>query len=330
MREAILGVLRERAGAFVSGEELARLMGVSRTAVHKHMAALRAEGYRIESVPRLGHRLLAAPDRVTPAEIRSGLTTAVLGHQIEYRESLASTNELAKQFARAGAPEGLLVIAEEQTGGKGRLGRTWASPPGVGVWMSVVLRPALPPYEAARLTLCAAVAVAAAVRTVAGVPAGIKWPNDLVVDGFQKLCGILTEMEADWDRVNFAVVGVGINVNTPPAAFPPELQGKATSLLAAGGQPVARAALVQAVLAGLEEAYRQTLAGHFDRVLDRWRAFNVTLGRDVRILPVAPDQPELTGVAEDVDADGALVVRLPGGEVRRVVAGEVSLRPATG
>lgn len=329
MRTEILRVLKEAAGGYVSGEELAQRLGVSRTAIHKHMEALRAAGYRIESVPRLGHRLVAAPDLVTPAEVRDGLTTAVLGHRIEYRESVTSTNDLAKELARAGAPEGLLVIAEEQVGGKGRLGRAWASPPGVGVWMSVVLRPPLPPFEAARLTLCAAVAVAAAIRAVTGVPAGIKWPNDIVVQD-RKLCGILTEMEADWDRVNFAVVGIGINVNTPAAAFPPELQATATSLLAAGGRPVPRAPLVRAVLVGLETAYRETVAGHFDRVLDRWRAFSATLGREVRILPVAAGQPELTGVAEAIDPDGALVVRLPDGERRRVLAGEVSIRPLNG
>lgn len=327
MREEILLLLRRQGGSFVSGEELARRLGVSRTAVHKHMAALRAEGYRIESVPRVGHRLVAAPDRVTAAEVRSGLATAVLGRQVEYREQVASTNELAKELARAGAPEGLVVIAEEQTGGKGRLGRRWLSPPGVGIWMSVVLRPPLPPYEAARLTLCAAVAVAGAVRAVAGVPAGIKWPNDVVFQD-RKLSGILTEMEADWDRVSFAVVGIGINVNTPAAAFPPELQATATSLMAAAGRPIPRAPLVRAVLSGLEAACAEAVSGQFDRVLARWRELNVTLGRPVRILPVAPDQPEVAGFAEDVDGDGALVVRLPDGGRRRVVAGEVSLRPA--
>ncbi len=326
MREAILRVLREHAGTYVSGEQLARNLGVSRTAIHKHMEVLRAAGYRIESMPRVGHRLLASPERVTPAEIRDGLTSAVLGHRVEYRESVGSTNEVAKQMARDGAPEGLLVIAEEQTGGKGRLGRTWASPPGVGIWMSVVLRPPLPPYEAARLTLCAAVAVAAAVQVSTGVPAGIKWPNDIVVQD-RKVCGILTELEADWDRVNFAVVGVGINVNTPAADFPPELQATATSLLAEAGRPVARAPLVRAILVGLEEAYLQTLDGHFDRVLERWRLFSATLGREVHILPVNPGQPGYVGLAEDLDPDGALVVRLPDGERRRVLAGEVSLRP---
>lgn len=329
MREDILRVLSEQGGGYVSGQDLARRLGVSRTAVHKHIAALRAAGYQIESVPRLGHRLLVTPDRVTPAEVRLGLTTAVMGRLVEYRPSVTSTNDLAKELARAGAPEGLLAIAEEQVRGKGRLGRAWVSPPGVGVWMSVVLRPPLAPHEAAPLTLCAAVAVAEAIRATTGVPAGIRWPSDIVV-GERKVCGILTELEAEWDRIEFAVVGIGINVNTPPDAFPPDLAMTATSLLAVTGSPVPRAPLVRAVLTRLEAAYREILAGHLDALFARWREYSVTLGRTVRIRPVAAGQPDLIGVAEEIDPAGALVVRLPDGGRRRVLAGDVNGWPAQG
>lgn len=329
MREDILRLLSEQAGGYVSGEALARRLRVSRAAVHKHIASLRAEGYQIESVPRLGHRLLAVPDRVTAAEVRAGLTTALLGRLVEYRTSVGSTNDLAKELARAGAPEGLLVIAEEQTRGKGRLGRAWSSPPGVGIWMSVVLRPPLPPREAAPLALCAAVAATEAIRSVTGAAAGIRWPSDLVI-GERKVCGILTEMEAEWDRIEFAVVGIGINVNTPPEAFPPDLAATATSLWAATGSPVPRAPLVRAVLTRLEAAYRELLAGRLQALLDRWRECSVTLGRTVRVRPTAVGQPELMGVAEAIDPDGALIVRLPDGERRRVLAGDVVGSPAQG
>lgn len=324
--EAVLAALRARRGEYVSGEELADLLGVSRTAVWKHVARLRAAGYPIDAGPRLGYRLAGLPDSVTAPELLDGLATRRLGRMIEFRASVTSTNEVAKRLAREGAPEGLLVVAEEQIGGKGRLGRTWLSPPGVGVWMSLVLRPPLPPYEAPRLTLVAAVAVARAMRDLTGVAAGIKWPNDIVVAD-RKVCGILTELEAEWDRVAFAVLGIGINANTPPQQFPADLQATATSLLAASGQPVRRAALIQAILAGLEEGYDLMLAGRFDAVLVRWRELSATLGRRVRVLPVAPGQPAVAGVAEAVDPEGALLIRLGTGELVRVLAGEVSLRP---
>ncbi|MCG0238332.1 MAG: biotin--[acetyl-CoA-carboxylase] ligase [Firmicutes bacterium] len=234
---------------------------------------------------------------------------------------------MAKARAREGAPEGLVVLAEEQTGGKGRLGRRWHSPPGQGIWMTVVLRPPLPPAEVPRLTLVAAVAVAGAIRQVAGLPVGIKWPNDIVCRD-RKLCGILTEMEADMERVHFAAVGIGINVNQDPAAFPPELRETATSLRAELGAPVDRAALLRAVLAELEAGYDALLAGRFAaEVLPRWRECSVTLGRRVRVTPVVPGAEVLTGLAREVAEDGALILELPDGTLRRVVAGEVSLRP---
>jgi BirA family biotin operon repressor/biotin-[acetyl-CoA-carboxylase] ligase len=321
----LLAAFREAGDRWVSGEELSRKLGVSRTAIWKQMAALRAAGYTLEAQPRNGYRLVGRPDSVAPAEILPGLTTRAFGRQIEYRESVGSTNDLAKQLARAGAPEGLLVIADEQTTGKGRLGRTWTTPKGSALAMTLLLRPQLPPYEAPRITLVAAVAAAEAVRAVTGLPIGIKWPNDLQVQG-KKICGILTEMDAEVERIAFVVCGIGLNVNLPREQMPPEFQETATSLMAELGGPVRRAALVQAVMAGFEEVYALFTAGRFDQVLDRWRALSVTLGQAVRVISVT-GAPDVEGIAEDVDPDGALLVRLPDGELRRVLAGEVSIRP---
>jgi BirA family biotin operon repressor/biotin-[acetyl-CoA-carboxylase] ligase len=325
-RDAVLAVLRQAGAGWVSGEDLSRTLGVSRTAVWKQIEGLRAAGYVLEAQPRLGYRLLSAPDAVTPSEVLPGLSTRRFGRQVEYRESVGSTNDLAKQLARAGAPEGLLVVADEQTAGKGRLGRTWSTPPGSALAMTLVLRPALPPYHAPRITLVAAVAAAEAVRAETGLPAGIKWPNDLQIGG-RKVCGILTEMEAEMERIAFVVCGIGLNVNLDRETMPPEFRETATSLMAELGRPVARAPLVRAVMARFEAAYDQLLAGQFGQVLDRWRELSVTLGRPVLVLSVT-GAPTIEGVAEDVDADGALLVRESGtGTVHRVVAGEVSIRP---
>lgn len=325
--EQVLAVLTQAGGGWVSGEDLSRQLGVSRTAVWKQIEGLRAAGYVMEAQPRLGYRLVGRPDAVTRREILPGLSTRRLGQVIEYRESVGSTNDLAKEMARAGAPEGLAVIADEQTAGKGRLGRAWTTPRGSALAISLVLRPELPPYDAPRITLVAAVAVAEAVRTVTGLPVGIKWPNDLLIEG-RKVCGILTEMDADMERINFVVCGMGLNVNLTQEQFPPEVRETATSLMAAlGGKPVARALLAREILARFEAAYDDLVAGRFEAVLEGWRRLSVTLGQEVRVISVT-GAPTIYGTALDVDPDGALVVRTREGVTTRVVAGEVSLRPA--
>ncbi|MBP2019747.1 BirA family biotin operon repressor/biotin-[acetyl-CoA-carboxylase] ligase [Symbiobacterium terraclitae] len=313
-------------GGWVSGEAISRSLGVSRTAVWKQVEALRTLGYLVEAAPRKGYRLIARPDLITPEEVRTGLATRRLGQVIEYRPAVGSTNDLAKELARQGAPEGLLVLADQQTAGKGRMGRSWATPPGAAIAMSVVLRPDLPPYLAPRITLAAAVAVAEAVRDATGLAAGIKWPNDVQIGG-RKLCGILTEMEAEMDRVAFVVVGIGVNVGLRREQMDPAFRDSATSLALEGASGTRRAALVQAILLRLEQAYDDLLAGRFPHVLDRWRALSVTLGRPVRVLGV-DGQVVVEGVAEQVDEEGALLVRDDGGRVHRVFSGEVSLRPA--
>lgn len=321
----LLALLTAAGDGWVSGAEISRQLGVSRTAIWKHIEALRALGYEVEAAPRKGYRLVARPDLLTPEEVLAGLTTRRLGRAVEYRETVGSTNDLAKALARQGAPEGLLVLAEEQTAGKGRLGRAWSTPHGAAIAMSLVLRPDLPPHAAPRITLAAAVAVTEAVREAAGVAAGIKWPNDVQVGG-RKLCGILTEMEAEMDRVAFVVLGIGLNVTLGRAQMDPAFRETATSLALEGARPVRRAALVQAILARFEAAYDALLGGRFDQVLDRWRTFSVTLGQPVRVLGL-DGQVSLEGVAEGVDEDGALLVRDGAGRVHRVVSGEVSLRP---
>lgn len=321
-RSAILDVLRSRTGQFVSGEELGRQLNISRTAVSKQIQKLRQSGYDIESTASQGHRLRQLPDLLRPEEVCPRLTTRILGSEIHYYSEIGSTNDEAKKCAVAGCPEGTLVITETQQGGRGRLSRGWFSPTAKGIWMSVVLRPPFPPQEAPKCTLMAAVALNRAIREVAGIPCGIKWPNDILCNG-RKLVGILTEMSAEMDAINHIVIGTGINVNIAADEIPPELKEIATSILVEKGAPVSRLDLLIRVLECLEELYLAVKKSGFETVLAAWRRESITLGRMVNV--IAPDK-SYQGKALDIDGDGALLVETGQG-VERVLAGDVSIRP---
>lgn len=321
MRAKILELLRQGAAGYLSGEEVSRRLNVSRTAVWKHIQALKADGYDIEAHSRLGYRLCAAPDLLLPEEIGPWLTTKYIGRQIVYLPSVVSTNTEAKRLAADGCPEGQIVIAEEQTGGKGRLSRGWFSPQGKGIWLSLVLRPPFSPQEAPKCTMLAAVAVNRAIRRVTGVACGIKWPNDILYED-KKLVGILTEMTAEMDAINYVVIGMGINVNIAAEEFPPDLHAIATSLAMAAGHPLSRLQLLAAILEELEQAYQMSIDKGFAPVLDAWRGESVTLGR---MVDVFGQGRKFAGLATDIAADGALLVETPDG-LERVVAGDVSIR----
>ena len=321
-RSAILDMLRSRTGQFVSGEELGRQLNISRTAVSKQIQKLRQSGYDIESTVSQGHRLRQLPDLLRPEEVCPRLTTRILGSEIHYYTEIDSTNNEAKKCAVAGCPEGTLVITEAQQGGRGRLSRGWFSPAAKGIWMSVVLRPPFPPQEAPKCTLMAAVALNRAIREVAGIPCGIKWPNDILCNG-RKLVGILTEMSAEMDAINHIVIGTGINVNIAADEIPPELKEIATSILVEKGAPVSRLDLLIRVLECLEELYLAVKESGFEAVLTAWRRESITLGRMVNV--IAPDK-SYQGKAINIDSDGALLVETDQG-VERVLAGDVSIRP---
>ncbi|WP_141618404.1 biotin--[acetyl-CoA-carboxylase] ligase [Myxococcus sp. AB036A] len=321
--ELILSFLSESGGDYTSGEALSSKLGLSRTAVWKHVEALRAKGYRIEAVSARGYRLVEVPDRLTSLEVGPLLDTHDLGRTIHHHESLPSTNEKAFRLAQDGARHGEVVVAEQQTAGKGRRGRTWVSPPGLNLYFSAILRPGLPPQRAPELTLVAAVALAESLRD-AGVEAAIKWPNDVHIDGL-KVAGILTELSAEPERVHFVIVGVGVNLNSQAEHFPEELRATATSLSLALGQPVHRARFAASLWTRLEEWLDLYLDTGFDAVRARWKALSSTLGQDVL---VRTDRQELRGRAEDIDPSGALLVRTAEGSLERVLAGDVEqLRP---
>ncbi|EGO62668.1 biotin--[acetyl-CoA-carboxylase] ligase [Acetonema longum] len=323
MRTNILALLRRAAGGYISGEEISKQLEVSRTAVWKHIQALKDDGYEIESHPRLGYCLRRSPDILTPEEVRPLLKTALLGREIVYIASIDSTNNETKKLAAAGCVEGTILLTEEQHGGRGRLSRGWFSPFGKGIWLSVVLRPRFLPQEAPKCTLMTAVAVVKAIRKVTGIPCGIKWPNDILYQG-KKLVGILTEMNAEMDAINHVVIGIGINVNIASEELPPDLAALATSLQIETGQPVSRRELLTVVLYELEQAYALVNTQGFDPILEQWRQLSVTLGQKVDVIGL---NNRFSGVAVDIDRDGALLVDTPAGQ-ERVIAGDVSIRPA--
>jgi BirA family biotin operon repressor/biotin-[acetyl-CoA-carboxylase] ligase len=315
--QLVLEMLLESGQDFASGEALSGKLGLSRTAVWKVVNALRDRGYAIEAVPSRGYRLIRVPDRLTALEILPLLETHDLGRTVHAFDSLGSTSEHAFRLAAEGAEHGELVVAEEQTAGRGRRGRTWASPAGKNLYASLVLRPELPPQRAPELTLLAAVAVAETLRGD-GVVASIKWPNDLQVGG-RKIAGILTELSAEADRVHFVVLGIGINLNATASDFPPEVAEQATSVQRVLGRRVNRAAFLARLLRTLEQWLDLHEQQGFEPVRARWRALSSTLGEEVL---VKAERRELRGRAEDIDVDGALLLRTEGG-LERVLAGDV-------
>jgi BirA family biotin operon repressor/biotin-[acetyl-CoA-carboxylase] ligase len=317
--ELVLAFLAEAVDEFVSGEAISDKLGLTRAAVWKHVEALRAQGYRIEAVPARGYRLTAVPDRLTPLELRPLLNTHDVGRVVHWFEEIGSTSDRAKELADEGAEHGEVVIAEAQTSGRGRRGRAWASPPRRNLYFSVVLRPDLPPARAPELTLVASLAICDALRQ-AGVEAGIKWPNDLLASG-KKIAGILTELAAEPDRVDWVVLGAGVNVNTRREDFPEEVRGEATSVLLERGQPAPRVLFAAACFTALESWLDRHAEEGFEVIREAWRERTVTLGREVA---VKVDGRELVGVAEDIDETGALLVRTPAG-VERILSGDVAL-----
>lgn len=315
--EMILGFLAEGGDDYVSGAALSDKLGLSRTAVWKYVEQLRKLGYRIDAIPARGYRLLEVPDRLTQLELAPLLATRELGRTLHHYETIGSTNGEAFKLAQEGAFHGEVVIAEQQTEGRGRRGRVWVSPAGKNLYLSAILRPELPPSRAPEVTLVAAVALAETIRE-AGAEAFIKWPNDVQVDG-RKVAGILTELSADVERVHFIVLGVGVNLNSPPSDFPPEVAETATSLMGARNQRVPRALFTAALLTKLETWLDTWTEQGFAPVRDAWKKLSSTLGQEVL---VRSENRELRGVAEDIDDSGALVLRVDG-KLERVLAGDV-------
>ncbi|SHK95593.1 BirA family transcriptional regulator, biotin operon repressor / biotin-[acetyl-CoA-carboxylase] ligase [Desulforamulus aeronauticus DSM 10349] len=319
-KQKILDLLKAEQ-EYVSGEYICQQLQVSRTAVWKIIEILRKDGYEIEARSRTGYRLVSTPDVLDPAVWLTDLRVSCIGRNSSYHKVLGSTNEKAKELARQRVPEGTVIITEEQTQGKGRLGRAWQCPPKAGLCFSVILYPTVNPMEVAQCTMLAAVAVVRALHNTLGIQAQVKWPNDVYINDC-KVCGILAEMTAEADRVKYLVLGIGININQSQADFAAAIS-TATSLSIQRGHQVSRVQVLKAVLEELDALYLQWQQQGFAPLKDMWRQTALWFGEPVLVSGL---QRTWEGILEDIDDSGALILRLPEGGRKTFYSGEVSLR----
>lgn len=306
----------------VSGTDLSQLLGISRAAAWARIEELRALGYDIAASPHTGYRLLDTPDVLHADDLVSRLgRTSIIGRDIRVFQETTSTNDIIEKLARDGVPEGVVVFAESQTKGRGRLRRKWASPARKGLWFSVLLRPKLRPQAVTQLTIASATALIRAIRSQTGLAPQIKWPNDIRVHG-KKVAGILSEMNAEFSKVSHIILGIGVDVNVSAGEFPPELRELATSLRIETGEPLDRAGLAAEILRELDRDYERICAGRFESVADEWEEHSETIGADIVILA---GERRIRGRAESLDADGALLLRTQYGHLERVIAGDVTV-----
>ncbi|MGE4284714.1 MAG: biotin--[acetyl-CoA-carboxylase] ligase, partial [Clostridia bacterium] len=323
MRQEILNALKKNQGEYLSGEEISNHLGVSRTAVWKYISALRKEGYDIESSSRKGYRLVSSSGVFSTEEIKTGLSTHFFGSKMIYYPTVTSTNTVAKQLAAGGCEEGTLVIADNQSSGKGRMGRSWSSPPSTGIWMSVILYPKISPMQAPFITILAALAVAVSIEETTQAKPGIKWPNDIVMEK-KKVCGILTEMNAEIETINYVVVGIGINVNMQKDDFPSDLHETAASIKMITGQAVNRNMLIRKILENFEHYYMKALIdGNRNEIVSEYKKYSLTLNARVK---AQYQSHEIIGVAVDISDEGELLIKTDDGETNKILSGEVSVR----
>lgn len=306
---------------YISGEKISNKLGVSRTTIWKHINVLRKKGYIIDSSPNKGYYLQKTPVDIIAEEVYLGLKTDFI-KDIKVYSQLNSTNEKAKELARAGSDTNTVIIAEEQLAGKGRLSRTWYSPKDTGLWFSLVLRPEILPEQAPFLTIIASLAVVTALKKLKFAPV-IKWPNDILLEG-KKVCGILSELSANLGGINFAVVGVGLNVNQK--SFPAELT-EASSLYLLGEKKLDRIKLLQSILNAMARYYQRLLAGDDSKLLKEWKGYLNILNKKVTIYS---SKKVYQGIVIDISQKGELLLKDEQGKTHSFWAGDVSLRKQEG
>lgn len=326
MKNKIFKILLEEEN-YISGEEISDLLGISRSGVWKHINSLKEDGYDIEGIPRKGYMLKNRVDKLLLTEI---ITELNLKHwkkeNIYTYDTVDSTNIIAKKNAGEGKEEGSFFIAEEQTKGKGRMGRDWSSLRGKGIWFSFILRPEIMPTKASEITFVIAVGIMEGIKKQINKDIKIKWPNDILLDG-KKIVGILTEISAEMERINYIIAGVGINVNQNIEDFPEDIRNKATSLKINTGESVNRNELLRNIIEEMERVYFFYKKEGFGVIIDIWKNNNITLGRRVKAITF---DSEIIGFAERIDDEGYLIIKDDAGKENKILAGDVSLRNEDG
>ncbi|MDP3034390.1 MAG: biotin--[acetyl-CoA-carboxylase] ligase [Methanobacteriaceae archaeon] len=318
MQEQILEILYANDGKYVLLEEITSLLNINEKELKENIESLKEKGYDFNSSPEVGIQLVESPNLILPYEVKRGLETDYIGQNIHYFSEIDSTNNVAKKLAEEGAPEGTIIIAETQTRGRGRRGKQWISPAG-GVWMSIILRPQIPPSEAPQLTLMTGVAVAKAIKNKFGLDVGIKWPNDILI-GSRKVCGILTEANAKFSTIDYVVVGIGIDANVNTENFPSDVQKSVTSLKKELNEDIMGPELVQEFLKIFEDTYNEFKEGNFPEILGEWRRMSKTIGSRVEVRKQLGKI--VRGEAVGITNEGALILELDNGNLRKVISGE--------
>ena len=319
--QEIIRLLKKKSRSYLSGQTLSKSFGLSRTAIWKHINAIKEMGYFIEASPAKGYRLNLDNLPFNAFEISSNLKTSFIGKDISFYKDTGSTNDAARAFAIKGAREGFAVVADSQTKGKGRLGRSWESPAGVNIYTSIVLRPSIMPLFAPQLTLVSAVAVAEAISKYSQKTPEVKWPNDILINS-KKVAGILTEMNSETDRINFVIIGIGVNINMTRKMFPEELRPIATSLKEEIGKEISRIDFIQTLYLNLETWYKRYLKHGFEPIRRAWTGYFTMAGRVVKVRQM---DKAIVGVAMGIDDNGVLLLREKSGNITRIISGDVEI-----
>lgn len=321
IRKDLLDAFTNAGETYLSGQHLAELIGCSRTAVWKHIEELRKEGFELEAVRKKGYRILKTPEKITADEIRLGLKTKFIGKNIHYEESVESTQKIAHRLAYEDVAEGTVIIAEEQKSGRGRMDRKWHSPKYTGIWMSIILRPNIPLPKAPQLTLLAAVAIVQAIEELTDLNPEIKWPNDILING-KKVTGILTELQAEADRINSIIIGIGMNVNQLEEDFPVDLKRIATSLRIEQGKEISRAAMIREIFNKMEKLYLLYLADGFLPIKLLWESYAISVGKEITARTL---MQTIVGKAQGITDEGVLIIVDKHGVTHHVYSADIEV-----
>ncbi|GGB33319.1 biotin--[acetyl-CoA-carboxylase] ligase [Virgibacillus dakarensis] len=318
-RNKLIKLLADSGECYISGQLLSEKLSISRAAIWKHMKELEKDGYQIEGKSKKGYRILKFPNKLSENTIQWGLNTEWLGKTIVHKQVTTSTQHIAHQLARDNADHGTIVVADEQTAGKGRMDHTWNSPKNKGIWMSLILRPATLPYLAPQFTLLTATVLADVLTEETHTAPKIKWPNDILLNG-KKIAGILTEMQAEQDTIQYVVIGIGINVNQSEQELPADIRHKATSLAIETGRTWDTQKLIQRILLTFEQAYDHYLKNGFLEVKHKWESYGFKIGETIRIKTMRETwRARFMGIAED----GALLTKASDGEMKKIYSAEI-------